>query len=391
MKEEKIKISRIVEEIPPSGIRAFFDLVLGMEDVISLGVGEPDFITPWNIREAGIYSLEQGQTSYTSNKGMMKLRLAISRHIKNNYNVSFDPDSEILVTTGVSEGIDLSMRALVEKGDVVLIPTPSYVAYGPLARLAGANARVIKTKFSDGFKLKPQMIDEACDARTKAIVLNYPTNPTGVSYTKKELEGLIKVIKKRNLIVISDEVYSELSFDFKHTPLVTLPLMRERTVYLNGFSKGFAMTGWRVGYACGPKEVIAAMTKIHQYSMLCAPITGQLAAVEALENSKDAVSEMNREYRRRREYVFSGLNELGLKCSRPQGAFYIFPSIEISGLTCDKFAKALLEKERVAVVPGLAFGEGLEKFVRISYASELADLKEALSRISNFLKKIKNR
>jgi aminotransferase len=387
MKDKKIKISKIVEEIPPSGIRAFFDLVLGMEDVISLGVGEPDFVTPWNIREAGIYSLEQGQTSYTSKKGMMKLRLAISRHIKNNYNVSFDPDSEILITTGVSEGLDLTMRALLEKGDVVLIPTPSYVAYGPLARLTGASARVIKTSFSDGFKLKPQMIDEACDARTKAIVLNYPTNPTGVSYTKRELEALVRVIRKRNLVVISDEVYSELSFDFKHTPLVTLPSMKSRTVYLNGFSKGFAMTGWRVGYACGPKEVIAAMTKVHQYSMLCAPITGQLAAVEALENSKEAVSEMNREYRRRREYIFAGLNELGLKCSRPQGAFYIFPSIEISGLPCDKFAKALLEEEKVAVVPGLAFGEGLEKFVRISYASELADLKEALSRISNFLKK----
>lgn len=384
---KKIKISKIVEEIPPSGIRAFFDLVLGMEDVISLGVGEPDFVTPWNIREAGIYSLEQGQTSYTSNKGMKKLRLAISRHIKNNYNVSFDSDSEILITTGVSEGLDLSMRALLEKGDVVLIPTPSYVAYGPLARLTGAEARVIKTSFSEGFKLKPRMIDEACDAKTKAIVLNYPTNPTGVSYTKKELEALARVIRKRNLIVISDEVYSELSFDFKHTPLFTLPSMRSRTVYLNGFSKGFAMTGWRVGYACGPKEVIAAMTKVHQYSMLCAPITGQLAAVEALENSKEAVSDMNREYRRRREYIFAGLNELGLKCSRPQGAFYIFPSIEISGMPCDKFAKALLEKERVAVVPGLAFGENLEKFIRISYASELADLKEALSRISNFLKR----
>lgn len=384
---KKNRISKIVKELPPSGIREFFDLVLGMKDVISLGVGEPDFVTPWNIREAGIFSLEQGQTSYTSNKGMMKLRLCIKSYIRNLYEASYDPNCQILITTGVSEGFDLAMRALFGRGDNVLIPIPSYVAYAPLVTLTGAKPKIIRTLFKDGFKLKPEMIESSLDSKTKAIVLNYPNNPTGTSYTKNDLQGLAKVIKKRNLLVISDEVYSELSFDFKHTPFFSLPSMRERTIYLNGFSKGYAMTGWRVGYVCGPRDIISAMTKIHQYSMLCAPIMSQLAAVEALENSKEVVAEMCREYRRRREFIFRGLNELGLKCNRPQGAFYIFPSVKRTHLSSAEFAKALLKQEKVAVVPGPAFGPGLDDFIRISYASKLSDLKEALSRISHFLKK----
>ncbi|MEW6009188.1 MAG: aminotransferase class I/II-fold pyridoxal phosphate-dependent enzyme [Candidatus Omnitrophota bacterium] len=379
-------ISNIVRDLPPSGIREFFDLVLGMEDVISLGVGEPDFTTPWNIREVGIFSLEGGQTSYTSNKGMMKLRLCIWRFLKNQYGINYDPESEILITTGVSQGLDLVMRTLLNRADKVLVPTPSYVAYAPLVSLAGGTPQIIPTTFKDGFKLTAELISKYADKKTKAIVLNYPNNPTGVSYTKKELQGLATIIKKKNLLVISDEVYSELSFDFKHIPIATLDNMKPRTIYFNGFSKGYAMTGWRIGYCCGPKDIIAGMTKVHQYSMLCAPIISQLAACEALENSKSSVEEMCREYKRRREFMFRSLNELHFKVDKPQGAFYIFPSIEKTGMSCTDFAKALLREEKVAVVPGLAFGKGLDNFIRISYASKMSDLKEAISRISHFLK-----
>ncbi|MBU2540572.1 MAG: aminotransferase class I/II-fold pyridoxal phosphate-dependent enzyme [Candidatus Omnitrophica bacterium] len=387
MKSRDLRISKIANDLPPSGIREFFDLVLGMKDVISLGVGEPDFVTPWNIREAGIFSIEGGQTSYTSNKGMMKLRLCIKRHVKNLCDIRYDANNQILITTGVSEGLDLAFRAILNRGDNVLIPTPSYVAYAPLVYLCGAKAKIIRTDFHDGFKLKPEMIENFADSKTKAIVLNYPNNPTGTSYTKNELQALARVIKKRAMIVISDEVYSQLSFDFKHTPFASLPAMKERTIYLNGFSKGYAMTGWRVGYACGPVDIIGAMTKIHQYSMLCAPIMSQLAAVEALENSKNSLDEMCREYRRRREFVFKGLNELGLSCHRPQGAFYIFASVKKTHLSCTEFAKRLLKEEKVAVVPGIAFGNGLDSFIRIAYAAKFSDLKEALSRIAHFLKK----
>jgi len=391
MRRKKNLVSKMVQELPPSGIREFFDLVLGMKDVISLGVGEPDFTTPWNIREVGIFSLEQGQTSYTSNKGMMKLRLCIDRYLKNRYSLSYDPNNEMLITTGVSQGLDLVMRTLLERGDNVLVPTPCYVAYAPLAILAGGRPKIIQTNFKDGFKVTPELIEGSSDKRTKAIILNYPNNPTGVSYTENELKSLARVIKKKDLLVISDEVYSELSFDFKHTSIAALPGMRSRTIYLNGFSKGFAMTGWRIGYVCGPQDIISAMTKVHQYSMLCAPIISQLAACEALENSKDAVDEMVREYKRRREFVFTSFNEIGLKCNKPEGAFYIFPSIENSGLDCAEFAKGLLKEQKVAVVPGRAFGPGLDNFLRISYASKLADLKEALARIACFFKKHKRR
>lgn len=384
-----MKISKSAEKIPPSGIRAFFDLVIGMKDVISLGVGEPDFVTPWNIREAGIYSLEEGYTSYTSNKGLWELRQDIARYLKHKYGLEYDPEEEILVTVGVSEGSDLAVRAVVDPGDKVLIPEPCYVSYGPLVTLCGAIPVFIKTYPENNFKITPKDIDKHCDRRTKAIILNYPNNPTGASYSKAELKKLAKVIEKRNLIVISDEIYCDLTYDYSHTPFPGLPKMKDRTVYLNGFSKAFAMTGWRIGYACGPKKVIYSMTKIHQYTMMCVPITSQMAAREALKNGERSVEEMKREYRRRREYVVAGLNGIGLSCHRPEGAFYAFPSIKDTGMRSMEFATKLLEKEKVAVVPGTAFGAIGEGYIRVSYASSFDNIKEAISRMGRFLKTIK--
>jgi len=379
-------ISKKVQDMQPSGIRAFFDLVLGMKDVISLGVGEPDFVTPWSIREAGIYSLEQGFTSYTSNKGLMKLRLSIARYLKNKYNLEYSPEDEILITVGVSEAFDLALRAIINPGDKILIPTPSYVSYGPLTGLAGGIPVYLETQ-NDNFKLTPKKIDQAADKKTKAIILNYPTNPTGVSYTKKELEGLKKVILKHKLICISDEVYGDLTYDFQHTPFATLSEAKNSCLYLNGFSKSYAMTGWRVGFACGPQEIIAAMTKIHQYTIMCVPITSQMAAVEALDTGRKSVEVMLREYRRRKEFFIHGLNQLGLVCRKPEGTFYAFASTELTGMCGLDFAKKLLEEEKVAVVPGVAFGAGLEDYVRMSFATNFENLKEALVRIENFLRK----
>lgn len=381
-------ISNKVEKMQPSGIREFFDLVLGMEDVISLGVGEPDFVTPWQIREAGIFSLEQGFTSYTSNKGLYKLRLEISRYLKHRYGLSYCPDEEILVTVGVSEGLDLCLRAIVNPQDKILIPQPSYVSYGPVAELAGAAAVYIDTA-KDGFKLTPKNLERHIDSRTKALILNYPVNPTGVSYRKKELQALSKIILRHNLLCISDEVYGDLTYDFQHTAFPALAGAKEHTVYLNGFSKAYAMTGWRVGFACGPKEVIAAMTKIHQYTIMCVSITSQMAAAEALHSGAKAVQEMKREYKRRREFITDGLNRMGLACARPQGAFYIFACVKNSGLSGLEFAKRLLAEQKVAVVPGPAFGQGYGDYVRISYASGYRDLKEALARIEVFIKGVK--
>lgn len=385
MKYNKL-ISRRVQDLAPSGIRAFFDLVLEMKDVISLGVGEPDFITPWNICEAGIFSIEQGYTSYTSNKGLFKLRLAIAKYLKRKFNLTYDPDKEILITVGVSEGYDLAVRSIVNPGDKILVPQPSYVSYGPLVSLAGGVPLYVELSGENGFKLTPKDIDKACVKKPKAIILNYPTNPTGVSYTKKELQDLSRVIKKHNLIVISDEIYDELTYDFSHTPLSKLIGMRERTIYLNGFSKVYAMTGWRVGFACGNEEFISNMTKIHQYSMLCVPIMSQMAACEALEGSKRDVLNMIKEYNRRREFMADGLREIGLKCSKPEGAFYIFPSIKSTGYSSLDFANKLLKKEKVAVVPGTAFGRNGEGYIRISYATNFDNLKEALRRIERFVK-----
>ncbi|MDP3791446.1 MAG: aminotransferase class I/II-fold pyridoxal phosphate-dependent enzyme [Candidatus Omnitrophota bacterium] len=380
-----MKTSKLVEQIPSSGIRVFFDLVLGMKDVISLGVGEPDFVTPWNIRESAIYSLEQGHTSYTSNKGTQELRQDISRYLKRKYSLEYDPTDEILITVGVSEAFDLAMRAIMNKGDKILIPEPYYVSYGPLVTLAGGEPVFIKTDPDKEFKITAKDILKHCDSKTKGIILNYPNNPTGASYTKAELKDISRAILKRNLIMISDEIYGDLTYDFDHTPFPTLPHMKERTIYLNGFSKSYAMTGWRIGYVCAPEKMVSLMTKIHQYTMLCASIMSQMAAREALKNGERSVLEMKREYRRRRELVISGLNEIGLSCHKPEGAFYAFPSIKSSRLSSMEFAKGLLEKERVALVPGTAFGSSGEGYVRISYASSLQNIREALVRIKRFL------
>jgi aminotransferase len=383
-----MKISKVVEKMQPSGIRAFFDLVLGMRDVISLGVGEPDFVTPWGIREAGIYSLEQGFTSYTSNKGLYKLRLGIHRYLKNRYGLDYSPDDQTLITVGVSEGMDLAMRALLNPSDKVLIPQPSYVSYGPVTELAGGIPVYIDTT-KRGFKITPELLKKHIDKKTKAVVLNYPTNPTGVSYRRVELERINRILLKHNILCICDEVYGDLTYDFEHVPFATLPGAKANTLYLNGFSKSFAMTGWRVGFACGPKEVIAAMTKVHQYTIMCVSITSQMAAAEALVMPRKSIEEMKREYRRRREFVVRELNNLGLSCNLPQGAFYAFPSIKSTKLTSLEFSRQLLEEEKVAVVPGTAFGSCCEGYIRISYASSLDNLKEALSRIKIFLEKRK--
>ncbi|MBF0122211.1 MAG: aminotransferase class I/II-fold pyridoxal phosphate-dependent enzyme [Candidatus Omnitrophica bacterium] len=381
-----MEISKVVEELPPSGIRAFFDLVLGMKDVVSLGVGEPDFVTPWNIREKAIYSLEQGYTSYTSNKGMAELRQEIVRFLKWRFGITYDFDKEVLITVGVSEGLDLAVRTILNPGEKLMVPRPCYVSYGPLALLAGGTPVYIETDVKEGFKLTPEKILKAYVPGTRAIIINYPCNPTGTSYNKKELLALAKVIKKLDLLVLSDEVYDELTYDFNHTPFVTLPDMKERTIYFNGFSKAYAMTGFRLAWAAGPEKLIAGMTKIHQYTMLCAPITSQIAAIEALKNGAQDVQAMKKEYLRRRNFIVSALNEMGLTCHMPQGAFYAFPSIKKTGMSSMDFAKDLLEKEKVALVPGTAFSAHGESFVRISYASSFENLREAVIRIKRYLK-----
>ncbi|MCK5581266.1 MAG: aminotransferase class I/II-fold pyridoxal phosphate-dependent enzyme [Candidatus Omnitrophica bacterium] len=380
-----MRISKTVQQLAPSGIRAFFDLVLGMKDVISLGVGEPDFVTPWHIREKAISSLEEGFTSYTSNKGMPELRKQIAHFLKHRYGMSYDFDEEILITVGVSEGLDLAMRAILNPGDKVLVPEPVYVSYGPTVELAGGKVVPLKTDVCSGFKLTAQQIDKACTKGVKALMLNYPCNPTGASYSRKELQAIARVIKKRNLLVVSDEVYDELTYDFEHTPLSSLPGMKDHVIYLNGFSKAYAMTGFRIGWVCGPSDVVAAMTKIHQYTILCASITGQLAAQEALKNGFKAVHKMKNEYQRRRRFIVEALNEIGLECHMPQGAFYVFPSIKKTGEKSLDFAQNLLKKKKVALVPGVAFGSSCEGYVRISYASSYENLKEAVARIEAYL------
>ena len=378
-------ISKKVQDMQPSGIRAFFDLVLGMEEVISLGVGEPDFVTPWQIREAGIYSLEQGFTSYTSNKGLYKLRLAITRYLKNKHHLEYCPDEEILITVGASEGMDLALRAIINPGDKILVPSPSYVSYGPLTELAGGIPIYIDTK-EENFKLTPAVLKKYLPKKPKALILNYPNNPTGVSYTKKELTEINKMLVKHKILCIADEIYGDLTYDFQHTPFATLAGAKENTIFLDGFSKSYAMTGWRVGFACGPKEIIAAMTKIHQYTIMCVSITSQMAAAEALASGRKSVEEMKREYKRRREFVVDRLNAIGLTCHEPEGAFYAFPSVKKTGLSALEFAQRLLKEQKVAVVPGTAFGQDLGDYIRISYASSLDNLKEALLRMENFLR-----
>lgn len=375
-----------VAGLKPSGIRKFFDLVSEMEDVISLGVGEPDFDTPWHIRDEGIYSLEKGRTYYTSNAGLMELREEISSYVKRKYEAEYDPKTEILVTVGGSEAIDLAMRAMLNPGDEVLIPQPSFVAYEPCAVMADGVVKTIDLKEEHEFRLTAQELRDSISDRTKILVLPFPNNPTGAIMTREDLEAIAKVIIEKDLIVVSDEIYSELTYYGEpHVSIASLPGMRERTILLNGFSKAFAMTGWRLGYACGPQEVIAQMTKLHQFAIMSAPTTSQYAAVEALKNGEEDVLEMREAYNGRRRYLMQSFREMGLKCFEPYGAFYVFPCIKEFGMTSEEFAQRLLEEEKVAVVPGSAFGDCGEGYIRISYAYSLEDLKIALAHIRTFI------
>ena len=379
-------LSPTVVGIKPSGIRKFFDIAGTMDDVISLGVGEPDFPTPWEIRKAGILSLESGRTRYTSNRGLENLRTEISRYVDRKYGVSYDAESEILVTVGGSEAIDACIRAIASPGDEIIIPQPSYVCYEPIAALCGCKPVIIETKAENAFKVTPEELKAAITPRTKALVLPYPCNPTGAIMEKADLEAIAAVLRDTNILVISDEIYAELTFgDASHVSIASIDGMRERTVLINGFSKTFSMTGWRLGYACGPAPVMEQLTKIHQYAIMCAPTTSQYAAVEALRNGDEAVAAMREEYDMRRRLIVNGFNKLGLSCREPKGAFYAFPCIRSTGMSSEEFCEKLLCTEKVAVVPGTAFGESGEGFVRASYCYSTEHILEALRRIERFL------
>lgn len=378
-----------VTQMKPSGIRKFFDIAAQMENVISLGVGEPDFPTPWQVRSAGIHSLEKGKTKYSSNAGMLPLREEIARYMKRKYQLSYQPESEILVTVGGSEAIDLCLRAVVSAGDEVIIPQPSYVCYEPMAELAGGVPVVIETKAEDDFKLTPAQLIAAISDKTKALILPYPCNPTGGIMAKEDLEAIAAVLRDKNILVISDEIYSELTFGGqRHVSIASIEGMAERTVVVNGFSKNFSMTGWRLGFACGPKEVLSQITKIHQFAIMCAPTTSQYAAIEALRNCDDAVAAMIEEYDMRRRLMVNGFNRIGLTCREPSGAFYAFPSIAATGLTSEEFCERLLYAKEVAVVPGTAFGKGGEGFIRASYCYSTEHIEEAIRRMGEFIKEL---
>ena len=382
-------LSKQIVEIEPSGIRKFFDIVNDMEDAISLGVGEPDFDTPWHIREEGIYSLEKGRTFYTSNAGLKELKQEIARYLDRKYHTSYDYNHEIIVTVGGSEAIDIAMRAMLGAGDEVLIPQPSFVCYPPCATLAGGKPVITPLTAENDFRLTAEQVKNAITPRTKILVLPFPNNPTGSIMEKEDLEAIAKVVIDNDLFVISDEIYSELTYGYSHVSIASLPGMRERTITINGFSKSYAMTGWRLGYACGPREIIEQMLKIHQFAIMCAPTTSQYAAVEALRNGDEDVEKMRQEYDGRRRYLLHRLRNMGMECFEPYGAFYMFPCIKKFGMTSEEFAKQLLEKEKVAVVPGTAFGNSGEGFLRISYAYSLEDLKAALERIERFVDTLK--
>lgn len=382
-------LSDTVVGIKPSGIRKFFDIANTMQDVISLGVGEPDFRTPWQIRSAGIRSLEKGQTRYTSNRGLEALRDELARYVERKYSVVYNPTSDILVTVGGSEAIDAAIRAIVNPGDEVIIPQPSYVCYEPITRLAGGVPVIIKTKAENDFKITPSELLEKITDRTKALILPYPCNPTGAIMEKEDLEAIASVLRERDIIVISDEIYSELTFGSSHTSIASIPGMKERTILINGFSKAFSMTGWRLGYACGPSEIMKQITKIHQFAIMCAPTASQHAACEALRACDEEVEKMKEEYDVRRKIIVKGFSDLGLSCREPKGAFYAFPSIKSTGMTSDEFCERLLYSKKVAIVPGTAFGEGGEGFVRASYCYSVNHIKEALRRIGEFLEEIK--
>ncbi|WP_440954636.1 aminotransferase class I/II-fold pyridoxal phosphate-dependent enzyme [Methanosarcina sp. Mfa9] len=378
-------VAEIVKNVPPSGIRRFFDLVSGLEDVISLGVGEPDFITPWHIREMCIHSLEKGQTSYTSNYGLPELRDELSRTYYRRYGLDYDPASEILVTTGVSEAIDIALRAVVNPGDEVIVVQPAYVAYVPAVVLAGGKPVIVSTHRGDEFRLTAEVLKPAITSKTRAIVLNFPNNPTGAVMTREDLEDIADLVAEHDLFVISDEVYECLTYEGKHIPFSSLEGMKERTVMLNGFSKAYAMTGLRLGFAMAAPEIIRSMMMIHQYSMLCAPITAQVGALEALRNGNDEMERMVREYDRRRHFIVRGFDRIGLDCFTPKGAFYAFPYVGATGLSSCEFSERLLNEKRVVVIPGDVFGEAGEGFLRCAYAASMDDLKKAIDRMGEFV------
>ena len=389
MNSMKRYISHTVESIPPSGIRKFFDLVTQMDGVISLGVGEPDFVTPWHIREAGCYSLERGYTMYTSNQGLLELREEIAAYEKRRIGIEYSPEKEVLVTVGVSEAVDLAMRALLEPGDEVLVPEPSFVSYAPGATLAYGTAVPVPTYDIDQYRLRPDILSRYITPRSKILILAYPNNPTGGVMYEEDLEALRDIIIKNDLLVISDEIYSELTYYGRHVSIASLPGMKERTIMMNGFSKAFAMTGWRIGYACGHQDIIGAMTKIHQYTIMCASIMGQKAAIEALRHGETEMRKMVDNYNYRRKLILSGLQEIGLDCFEPRGAFYCFPSIKISGMSSEDFCEKLLWEEKVAVVPGNAFGTSGDGHIRCCYAASIPNIEEALERIDRFLRRHK--
>ena len=382
------RVSERVAAVPPSGIRAFFELVIGRDDVISLGVGEPDFVTPWRIREAALYRVSQGETSYTSNSGLMSLRRAIARYLDGRFGVRADPESEILITVGVSEGLDLALRAMLNPGDEVIVWEPCYVANAPLVKLAGGEPIILAARGQDGFRLDLDALAGLITPRTRAVMINYPNNPTGMTLAREELEPLARLAAGHRLMIISDEIYAEMTHDGEHASLAAIPGAADSTILLSGFSKAFAMTGWRLGYAAGPAEIIAAMTKIHQYSMMCAPIMAQRAAEAALGDGIEDMRHMCDVFRQRRNVIVEGLNRIGLPCHQPAGAFYAFPSIRHTGLSSVEFCRRLLEEESIAIVPGNAFGEAGEGHVRMAYAVGFETIERALEGMRRFLKQL---
>lgn len=382
-------LSPLVKDIPPSGIRKFFDLVSESKDIISLGVGEPDFVTPWHVREACVYSLEQGRTTYTHNAGLPELREEIADYLYRNFQVKYEPSNEIVVTVGGSEAIDLALRSLIEPGDEILVPEPCYISYSPITAITGGKPVGIETFAANNFKLTAEALKAKLTPRSKVLILCYPSNPTGGIMTYEEMLPIAKVAEEHDLIVITDEIYAELTYGQKHASFASLPGMKDRTILISGFSKAFAMTGWRMGYACGHPDLIGAMLKIHQYTVMCAPVMGQIAALEALRHGMDEKDKMIESYNQRRRLVVKGFREIGLECHEPQGAFYAFPSIASTGLTSEEFAQRLLLEGKVAAVPGHVFGQGGEGFLRCSYATSVQQLTEALHRIGDFVHKLK--
>ena len=382
-------IAKKIMQVKPSGIRKYFDIASEMDDVVSLGVGEPDFDTPWRIREEGIFSLERGRTFYTSNAGLQELRDEICRYLERKIHVSYDPKKQVMVTVGGSEAIDVALRCMLEPDDEVLVPQPSYVSYVPCTIMADGAPVIVELKNENEFKLTVEDMEDKVTDRTKILVMPFPNNPTGSIMTREDLEPVAEFVKAHDLYVISDEIYSELSYKGEHVSIASLPGMRERTVVINGFSKGFAMTGWRLGYCCGPEEILSQMIKLHQFAIMCAPTNSQYAAVEGLRNCEEEVEEMRKAYNQRRRFLMHEFKRLGLDCFEPYGAFYVFPSIKEFGMTSDEFVTRLLKEERVAVVPGSAFGECGEGFLRISYAYSLEDLKVALGRLENFIRRLR--